>query len=228
LVLTDGTGYELGGGEIAVPIPDAPVWMVHLGGDFSLGYDDATLEAIQASGGGVAGGVEEALARLAGDLADGVGGAAVDTIDGYAWSVAPTEAAAEAGIESDEAFAALAARRLIISEMQRERDALDSPDRLETLDRMHAIAVEQGIVTPYSSMIVLVNERQEKLLDNMEERGDRFEREYEAVGETVPESAFAVTGVPEPEEWLLLAVAAGMLVWYAWGKGLGVRRKALG
>jgi hypothetical protein len=85
--------------------------------------------------------------------------------------------------------------------------------------------VEQGIVTPYSSMIVLVNERQEKLLDEMEERGDRFEREYEAVGETVPESAFAVTGVPEPEEWLLLAVAAGMLVWYAWGRGSGLRRR---
>jgi len=224
LVLTDGTGYELGGGEIAVPIPDAPVWMVHLGGDFSLGYDDATLEAIQASGGGVAGGVEEALGRLAAGLAGGAGGAAVDVIDGYAWSVVSTETA-EAGIESDEALAALAARRLIISEMQREQGALDSPDRLETLDRMHAVAVEQGIVTPYSSMIVLVNERQEKLLDDLEERGDRFEREYEAVGETVPENALQVTGVPEPEEWLLLAVAAGMLVWYAWGRGLGVRRR---
>jgi len=193
LILTDGSGYELGGGEIAVPIPDAPVWMVHLGGDFPLGYDDRTLEAIQASGGGVAGGVEEALGRLAAGLA---GGGATDVIDGYAWSVVPAEAAAEAGIESDEAFATLAARRLIISEMQRERGALDSSDRLETLDRMHAVAVEQGIVTPYSSMIVLVNERQEKLLDEMEERGDRFEREYEAVGETVPENALQVTGVP--------------------------------
>jgi len=57
-VLTDGSGYELGAGDVEVPIPDAPVWMVHLGGDFPLGYDDATLEAIQASGGGVAGGVE--------------------------------------------------------------------------------------------------------------------------------------------------------------------------
>jgi hypothetical protein len=47
------------------------------------------------------------------------------------------------------------------------------------------------------------------------------------VGETVPENALQVTGVPEPEEWLLLAVAAGMLVWYAWRRGLGVRRKAL-
>ncbi|MCQ3980281.1 MAG: hypothetical protein DPW09_43265, partial [Anaerolineae bacterium] len=52
LVLTDGSGYELGEGNIAVVIPAAPVWMIHLGGDFSLGYDDPTLEAIQASGGG--------------------------------------------------------------------------------------------------------------------------------------------------------------------------------
>jgi exosortase/archaeosortase family protein len=50
-VLTDGTGYELGGSNVKVPVPDAPVWMIHLGGNLPLGYDDATLEAIQASGG---------------------------------------------------------------------------------------------------------------------------------------------------------------------------------
>jgi hypothetical protein len=33
-----------------------------------------------------------------------------------------------------------------------------------------------------------------------------------------------VTGVPEPEEWLLLAVAVGMLVWYAYTKRLVPRR----
>ena len=43
---------------------------------------------------------------------------------------------------------------------------------------------------------------------------DRFVREVEEVGETAPQSPFSVTGVPEPEEWLLLALAAAMLVWY--------------
>jgi hypothetical protein len=48
----------------------------------------------------------------------------------------------------------------------------------------------------------------------MEERDDRFAREYEGIGETEPLSPFTVTGVPEPEEWLLMALAAGLLVWY--------------
>jgi len=219
-VLTDGSGYELGDGGVQVRVPGAPVWMVHVGGAFPLGYDDATLEAIQASGGGVAGDVTEALTRLAVAREGTRGGASsYDVVDGYVWITVPTEAAdAEvapgAAVEADsEGFAALAARRLILAAMQRERGGLG---QLEALDRLHAIAVEQGIVTPYSSMIVLVNERQEQLLDELEERADRFQREAEEVGETTQQSPFAVTGVPEPEEWLLLAVAAGMLGWYVW------------
>jgi putative PEP-CTERM system integral membrane protein len=219
-VFTDGSGYELGEGGVRIPVPDAPVWMVHMGGGFPLGYDDATLEAIQASGGGVAGDVTEALTRLAAAREGAQGGASsYDVVDGYVWMTMPAEAAdAEvapgAAVEAgSEGFAALAARWLILAAMQRERGALGQP---EALDRLHAIAVEQGIVTPYSSMIVLVDERQEQLLDELEERADRFAREAEEVGETTHQSPFAVAGVPEPEEWLLLAVAAGMLGWYVW------------
>ncbi|MCP4563910.1 MAG: TIGR02921 family PEP-CTERM protein, partial [Bosea sp.] len=163
LVLTDDSGYELGDGDVEVPLPDAPVWMVHLGHNFPLGYDDDTLEAIQASGGGVAGDVEEALTRLAimrGPAAaslDVSSSATSDVIDGYVWSTVSTGAAeAEPGdvvhTASDD-FAAFAARRLILAEMHRQRGALD---QLDTLDYLHAIAIEHGIVTPYSSMIVLV------------------------------------------------------------------------
>jgi len=84
---------------------------------------------------------------------------------------------------------------------------------LDTLDHLHDIAIENSIVTPYSSMIVLVNEQQERRLDELEEDDDRFMREYEQIGET-EENTLTVTGVPEPEEWLLLALAAAMLVWY--------------
>jgi putative PEP-CTERM system integral membrane protein len=213
-VLTDGSGYELGAGDVELPIPDAPVWMVHLGGDFPLGYDDGTLEAIQASGGGVTGNIEEALIRLTVALEAEQNASSPDVIDGYAWSIVSTEAA-----EMDDAithtagdgFAALAARRLILDAMHRQRGALSQAG---TLDHLHAIAIEQGIVTPYSSMIVLVNQRQQNLLDQLEARGDRFQRESEEIGETTPQSPFSVTGVPEPEEWLLLALAAVMLIWF--------------
>jgi putative PEP-CTERM system integral membrane protein len=214
LILTDGTGYGLGS-DIDVPLPDAPVWMVHLDGAFPLGYDDATLEAIQASGGGVAASVDEALARLAVSLeADDV--LPYDVVDGYVWQVVPTEAAEEIEVSDDfgngkdGGFDAFAARRLILAEVYRNRGSLD---QLETLDDLHAIAIEHSVVTPYSSMIVLITPQQEQRLDQLEREGDRFEREHEDVGETLPETG--ITAVPEPEEWLLLVVVAGMLLWYA-------------
>jgi putative PEP-CTERM system integral membrane protein len=215
LVLTDGSGYELGAGEFPVTPPDVPVWMVHLGGDYPLGYDDATLEAIQASGGGVAGGVDEALTRLAMALDAGPGASAADVIDGYVWSTLPTGAAGEEGEivvhPTSDPFAALAARRIILEAMHRQRGALDQP---ATLDRLHDLAIRYSIVTPYSSMIVLVDAFQEGLLKRLEARDDRFVREVEEVGETTPQSPFSVTGVPEPEEWLLLALGAAMLIWF--------------
>jgi putative PEP-CTERM system integral membrane protein len=215
LVLTDGSGYELGAGEFPVTPPDVPVWMVHLGGNYPLGYDDVTLEAIQASGGGVAGGVDEALTRLAMALDAGPGAPAADVIDGYVWSTLPTGAAVAEGEivvhPASDPFAALAARRIILEAMHRQRAALDQP---ATLDRLHDLAIRYSIVTPYSSMIVLVDTAQEELLRRLEARDDRFSREVEEVGETTPQSPFSVTGVPEPEEWLLLALVAAMLIWF--------------
>jgi putative PEP-CTERM system integral membrane protein len=228
IVLTDGTGYELGEGELQVPTPAAPVWMVHLDGQFPLGYDDATLEAIQASGGGVVGSIEEALTRLAASLsAQQMPSTTLDIADGYTWLTMPT-ADVEANFGDsfkpeplDSGFTALAARRLILAEMERQRAGLSQAATpivgstpLATLDQLHAIAIEHSLVSPYSSMIVLVNEAQERRLDQLEAQADRFEREVEAVGETTPN----VTGVPEPEEWLLLALAAGMLAWYGYGR----------
>jgi putative PEP-CTERM system integral membrane protein len=223
LVITDGSGYELGASDIDAPVPDAPVWMVHLDADFPLGYDDATLEAIQASGGGVTGDIEEALMRLAIALSADQKTSSSDVIDGYIWSTIAGEAgetnnAAEVH-NADDDFAALGARHLILDTMHRQSDAMD---QLGTLNHLHAIAVQQGIVTPYSSMIVLVNNRQENLLDRLEAGADRFQREQEAVGETLPQSPFSVTGVPEPEEWLLLAMAGAMLLWYARTKASGI------
>lgn len=224
LVLTDGSGYKLGGrgfrhqdGVEAMPIPDAPLWMVHVDGRYPLGYDDATLEAIQASGGGVAGSVDEALQRLS---VRQLGGSA-DLVDGYLWQVttgdqaqSPVEAVVH---DAGDPFAALAARRLILAAMQENKGDLS---QLDILDGLHETAVEQSIITPYSSMIVLVDARQKQLLDKLSNQGDRFERELEQIGETTP---VTVTGVPEPHEWLLIGLALMILAWFvkenrdAWG-----------
>jgi len=233
IVLTDGSGYELGDADVKAPVPQIPVWLIHLNGDLSLGYDDQTLDAIQASGGGVAGDIDTVLERLAISLDPAIfaqvdaeaGGyrAAQDLVDGYVWLVASTDQAekALAGLNNvqshstSDPFAALAARRYILSEMQANRGTID---QLDTLDYLHALAVDQGIVTPFSSMIVLVDAQQQKLLDQLSSLEDRYQREVEALGDTSPASPVPLTGVPEPHEWLLLALAAAMLVY------LGYRR----
>lgn len=218
LVLTDGVGFKLGGQDVRFPVPEAPVWMIHVGGQFPMGYDDATLQAIQASGGGVAGSLEEALVRL-GVYLEGKAdqqGVIRDVVDGYEWWTVPATAS-QPQLENlethtlDDPFAALATRRLILSEMQRQRGSIQN---VETLDALHALAVEQGIVTPYSSMIVLVSQAQRNRLSQLENRADRFEREAEDIA-TTP-TPFQVTGVPEPHEWLLIALAVGFLGWLAW------------
>lgn len=211
IVLTDGTAYAKQAQAMQAPTFDAPVWMVHLDGDLSLGYDDATLEAIQASGGGVAEGVEEALTRIALQAQTRPTTGRVDVMDGYTWIVAPASALPADGEVThapDDPFAALAARQLILSEMRRQRGRLSD---LGVLDALHRIATERGIVTPYSSMIVLVNAGQVQRLDELAQRDDRFKREQENIGETQP----IVAAVPEPHEWLLIGLAALMLAGYA-------------
>lgn len=218
-VLTDGTGYALGANDSKPASVTAPLWFVHLGGKFPLGYDDPTLQEIQSTGGGVTGTLAEALNRYAVALAVERGetfanapqGAASDWVDNYVWLTLPTNEAQTrfAGTASDENFAPFAARRLILTNIEREHAALE---QLNTLDQLHALAKQYSVVSPYSSMIVLINQFQEQTLDELEKQGDRFHREVEEVGQTT--SPFDVTAVPEPHEYVLMALGVALLVWY--------------
>ncbi len=220
LVLTDETAYELGASHVSIAVPDAPLWMVHLGDSLPLGYDDPTLEAIQASGGGISGDVQSALQRLAVYLDAKAWGADLssDLVDGYYWMTLPTDQT-QGMPDPDplDGFAAIAARRLILAEMQRNKGTITD---LETLDYLHSLATEYAIVTPFSSMIVLVDAQQQALLDKLASLGDRYQREVEVMGNTAPASPLPLTGVPEPHEYLLMALAAAMLLYL-----LATRRK---
>jgi putative PEP-CTERM system integral membrane protein len=229
LVLTDGSGYELGEGPADLRVPSAPVWLVHLGNEIPLGYDDDTLEAIQASGGGVAGDLDEALDRLAialngTSLQTGDASTYRDLLDGYMWSLQPTEQAeTQAGTPVEDGFLPFAARQLILAEIHRHRGSMDD---LQVLDRLHALALENSIVTPYSSMIVLVNAVQQSRLDSLEKGSGRFEREYDPVGETTPPGPIGMAGVPEPHEWLLLGIGVALLLWLAYNRRTALQRTA--
>ena len=228
LVLTDDSGYELNNDAREVGTFNEPIWMVHLDGALPLGYTDKMLEAIQASGGGVVTQVTDAFARIAARIAVQQQPSAIADLSGdYAWLTLPTTQVASllpgvmitpASVQvvaPSDPFATFAARRLVLADVQRNRGRLNQN---ETLDALHKIATEQSIVTPYSSMIVLVNDEQRRQLDELEKQGDRFAREKEAVGETNNGGQPIVTGVPEPHEWLLIGLAAAMLAGYGWRK----------
>ncbi len=206
LVVTDQGTYELSDDKKDVPVMSAPLWMVHLGGQLPPAYDDGTLKAIQNSGGGVSTAIPTVMQQLA--TKETLGSSAVSVADGYAWFMdkGTSEANSKNGFES------LAARQLVLGLSQRMKGAPGTS--LKELDAIHAIAKSYDIVTPYSSMIVLVNEQQKQALKEAEAKSDRFEREVESGKEQLskPSNPLTVSGVPEPEEWMLLGISAIALI----------------
>jgi len=198
VVLTDGDTYELSsdGGEL--PDLEQPLWMVHVG-QLPPAYDDGVLKLMQDSGGGVGTGLGEVLQR--GATIAKLNAAAIS--DGYVWSVAKLADGAKPQAAEAE-FSPLAARQLI--NQLAKTTAADVP---EELDRIHQIAKQQQIVTPYSSMIVLVNDDQRRQLAEAEAESDRFDREVESGNETL-ESPNNPMSVPEPSPVMPLLLAGGL------------------
>ncbi|MFO0574724.1 MAG: TIGR02921 family PEP-CTERM protein [Polyangia bacterium] len=204
------------------PIHDfaAPVYVVHVGGVLAPGYDDATLASIQKRGGAVTTDQRDVFRHLAARAMLGPGFISLDA--GYAFllerDVPPAETTAPAATATDGAtataapeaqvtplldpLAAIAARQLIVAAL-RDLDLAS----VQGLDALHRLARAYGIVTPYSSMLVLVDERQREALRKAEQDKDRFRREVESGSEQVSTpSDLMVTGTPEPGEWLLLGL----------------------
>ncbi len=200
LVLTDDGSLDLADDRDPVRDFAAPVYLVHLGGVLPPGYDDATLATLQKRGGAAVTTVSQAFVELAAASLPGFSG--LD--EGYLFTVGPGDTTVEAMAPKDD-FAAIAARELVKYGM-RTLDLSAAAD----LDRLHEVALHARVVTPYSSMIVLVNDRQREALRKAESEDDRFKRESESGSDQA-----LVTGTPEPREWVLLFLcAAGMVFMY--------------
>lgn len=198
-LLTDSGSYELTEDSNAVLAMPAPLWFVHLGG-LQPAYDDATLQAIQDSGGSSTTQVQEVMQRIG--TQPTLGKTAINVVDGYAWLLRSTTAASP----EKPGFAPLAARQWI-THLSRTTKS----NQPEKLDAIHAVAQQNSVVTPYSSMIVLVNDRQREDLKRAEQQRDRFNREIEDQQLPQPTSVSPVSAVPEPAEWMLLLVSAIVL-----------------
>lgn len=201
LFLTDEGSYDLARDTAAPRDLGAPVWFVHVGGQLPLGYDDGTLALLERSGGGSSTSLPEAFASLAlSRLPDVV---AVD--ESYVWR----RATPSTDVTSSRGLVTHAARRaLVVAQAQ------PAPLDVAALDALHVLARRFPQVSPYSSMLVLVNDEQRARLAAAEAAADRFEREVEGGSErlSTPAGGFpSITATPEPGEWALLGVLLLML-----------------
>ena len=207
LLLTDAGSYELSKNNKDIPSTPAPLWMVH-NGKLPFSYTDGIIKAIQDSGGGVSTSLPEVLQRIA--TKTNLGDSVVDVVDGYVWYLEKTNEKSENNSTQQSEFQQLAARQLI-----RGLSKQIQLDNLESLDAIHAIAKKYKLVSPYSSMLVLVNDEQRRLLKEAEAAKDRFDRKLESGKEdlTKPGNPLKVSS-PESSNGLLLAGSGLFLLWF--------------
>ncbi len=201
-VLTDGGGQDLVVKQPRLPEIASALWLVHLGGELPRSYDDSTLALLTRPGSGIATTLGEAVRRFS--AAASMPGSMTDLDGGYLWTMESARADPK-----DDPFAPLAARQLVVA-MKRWAQG----DALAQLDAVHALAQQQRIVTPYSSMLVLVNDEQRARLAQLAAEADRFEREVESGtgGASSGLDLLTVSAVPEPHEWVLLSLGGLLLV----------------
>lgn len=207
-LITDKGAYELNDNTSGITSFQNPLYMIHLNKSFPAAYPDAVLEAIQSSGGDIASSTKEALQKLRWRKQFVSENKCVEYSTKILWEFdsIPVHDAKE---QTNTGLVPFAAKYYIRKQIEKQ-DSIG----LEQMDFIHKIAKRNSIVTPYSSMIVLINDAQKKALKQAEQQADRFDREIESGKEvlTKPVNPFVVTGVPEPYEWILLTLAGLFLV----------------
>lgn len=205
-VLTDAGNYELEDNDADIPSLSGSLWLIHLKGEVPTAYADQLQQHISDSKGGVTTSPTEALDRFAVEQTlDGT------VMDGYQWEIADSRApvTASSAVDRESAFQSVAARQAI-RWLSRSRDMT----QLEELDGLHEIAKRTEIVTPYSSMLVLVNDRQREALKEAENSGDRFAREIESGEDVLTNPGSPITQqVPENMTPITAVLIAVLLIW---------------
>lgn len=195
LILTDQGTY--GSADETLPLSlNKPLWFIHHG-RHAFAYDDNVLDLIYETGGGVADSVYRWQHKYAARKEGANAG------ENYIWRKIP--ATSDHQNTTLKGLQALGARQLIQFEAFGKK-----PDNA-TLDSLHALAKTHAVVTPYSSMIVLVNDAQRRALEEASKDEDRFDREGRSGEEAL--TAPNVSGVPEPHEWLLIFICLFLMMW---------------
>ena len=217
-VLSDDGSYELSSktDTESLTLNDTPLWLIHLGETVPYAYDDKILDLIYQSKGGITHSLNEALLRYqlfkeALISACSTEATTLSITDDRIWQ-RDNDPKHNCDVGNNLALTKVATSHQI-------KHLINSMDlktnKLEKLDNIHLLAKAQGIVSHYSSMLVLVDDRQKEALKKAEQDEDRFDREIETGKQntTNPTDPFAVPSVPEPEEWALMIIIGVLLSW---------------
>jgi putative PEP-CTERM system integral membrane protein len=202
LVLTDQGNYE-SSEEIALNRDKkVPLWIVHLGEQPAHAYGDNLLSRIYQSG-GITDTIHEAITRVIWQKQMGITETAQMSehyLWAYSWSDGVTKPT------QNERLSAIVAHQWITANFNQRLD--NGAEQVTHLDDLHYLAKRYSLVSPFSSMMVLVNKRQEEALSKLSTGDDRFERSVETGKKSIIKGGnlFAISSVPEPEEWALLMV----------------------
>lgn len=181
----------------------APVWMVPVNAP-PVQYERKTFDALVRKGGGETGSLREALFRIRLKVSDPE---VLYVSQNWIWRRAKKE-----GLQpSSSPLRQLASAKLILGQ------SAELGGSLKGLDQIHKIAKDSSVVSPFSSMIVLVDDRQKKALKKAESEVDRFDRVQESGEEILiapPGTNLGVGGVPEPHEWALIFMALLIITYH--------------
>ncbi len=122
-------------------------------------------------------------------------------------------------VDSQSPLGLLAQKRIILESI---REAGQSLTSLEVLDRIHQLSQQSFIVTPYSSMIVLVTEEQKRQLAEVSKQNNRYQLALdtgeEQLGDPSGRGILQIGAVPEPHEWLLIITGFFLLAYFYRGR----------
>jgi putative PEP-CTERM system integral membrane protein len=123
-------------------------------------------------------------------------------------------------LKNSDPIGKIAIHRQIESEI---KNVLNNSNQLELLDKLNQSAQSTGIVTPFSSFIVLVTLEQKEQLKQASLSDGRYSVNYDLGEETLIDPAsggmLGTSAVPEPHEWILIFVGLGLVLFLS-------RRKA--
>lgn len=118
-------------------------------------------------------------------------------------------------VESQSPLGLLAQKRIILESIRQAGPSLTS---IEFLDRIQKLSQQSFIVTPYSSMIVLVTEQQKRQLAEASLQNNRYQLALdsgeEELGDPSGRGILEIGAVPEPGEWLMIITGLILLAYF--------------